>query len=455
MKKMKTHTEDPPERDVTKRSAAEKTEPADDAMGAVETTAEQLDFSAVEMTEEELDFSAIETPEELRPHEGAPGEDAAEDAAVADAVADDAPPAAPLPAPLDRERPAREPLIARVWWVVGAIVLAAAVIAAGAFVLTNAQSRTTVPGVIGRSVGEAQAAIAQAGLTSRVVENRFSTEPVGRVLEQKPGAGVEMSRGEVVDLVVSAGTEEMIMPDVVGDGLTLARGILEARGLVLQVENITSEEASDTVLSTIPSPGSTVRTGDVIHVQVAAPFSGSVTLRPFNMQGLTFVIDPALVPNGAASDTPMEVSRRLRSLLEASGANVHVLRSGVVTTTPDAQRAQNARALNAVAGVGISVAATGPEGRTVTLVSDTGAPRPSLASSMVAQLTTSVPPSVEASAAPDPVLSGTTYPSVRIGLGVLSSPSDTAAFSDPRWADRVAQAIYTALGEAFGERQQP
>ncbi len=422
---------------------------------------------SAERAPEQLDFASMETPEELLPRTEPAitvGDDAEDSASGADAggEADAEGETAPadeiesqlVPA-LDRERPAREPLVSRVWWVLGALLLAALVVGGIALYMVNAESRTVVPNVVGRSVGEAQATIAHAGLTSRVVENRFSTEPIGRVLEQLPGAGVETSRGEVVELVVSAGTEEMVMPDVIGDGLSLARGILEARGLVIEVEYIASEDASDTVLATIPSPGSIVRTGDVIHVQVAAPISGSATLRPFNLQGLTFVIDPALSPAGATSDTSMEVSRRLRSLLEASGATVHVLRSGLVTSTPDAERAQNARAINAVAGIGLSVAATGQEGRTVSLVANTGAPRPSLSSVVANQLSSSVPPSIESSSVTDPVLSGTTYPSVRIGLGVLTSQSDVAAFGDPRWADRVAQAIYTALGEAFGERQQP
>ena len=56
-----------------------------------------------------------------------------------------------------------------------------------------------------------------------------------------------------VTVVVSAGTEEFTMPDVVGEGLTLARSQLEQKGLEVQVEPQPSDQPSDTVLGSNPA----------------------------------------------------------------------------------------------------------------------------------------------------------------------------------------------------------
>ena len=77
------------------------------------------------------------------------------------------------------------------------------------------------------------------------------------------------------------------MPDVVGNGLALAKGTLEDRGLIVIVEPVISDTASDTVLSTTPAAGAMVRTGDTVRLQVATSSTPGVDLQPYSLQGVS------------------------------------------------------------------------------------------------------------------------------------------------------------------------
>lgn len=361
-----------------------------------------------------------------------------------------------LPA-LERERPMRARLIPR--WIYGAALafLAVMVSAAGVIWWMAASAQVMVPQVTGVSLAIAQTRLAQAGLEAQVTDRRFSAAPRDEVLSQTPSGGGTLRRGGVVELIVSAGTDEFLMPDVIGDGLALARGTLEARGLAISVEVVASEEPSDTVLSTTPAPGATVRTGDTVVVVVAAPMGGNAGLRPYDLQGTGVIIDPS-PPEGVDSDAAMEVARRLRSLLQASGAEVTMLRSAVDTAPADADRAIAARAATATVSIGLFTDPDGPAGRVVSTPS-TGTPDMLQRSNLLASVVTSrlaevAPPVSTAVSTTESVLNATDDPWVRVRLGSATVREDQMTFTDPRWADRVARAIYSALGEVYGTALQ-
>lgn len=362
-----------------------------------------------------------------------------------------------LPA-LERDRPKRPPLISPRVWTILAIAAVAMLLVLAAVVTTTALSRVAVPDVVGVGLGEARTRLERAGLEVEVTEQRFSTEPRDQVLEQDPGPDSQLQKGEVVRLVVSGGSEEFPMPDVVGNGAALAQGTLESRGLVVVVEQVVSEIASDTVLSTTPAAGATVRTGDTVRIQVAASQSPDVTLQPYRFQNFEVVIDAAPTPTGV-SDTPMEVARRLRALLEASGASVTMLRSGGASSTLDADRAKAASEADASVAVGFVVVASGQPGRVVstegTSITGQASPSEAFASRLVTELTVSAPPVSSASGTSDPVLQAARAPWARVLLGAASVREDENNFSDPAWVDGVARATYAAIGKTFGTPSAP
>lgn len=358
-----------------------------------------------------------------------------------------------LPA-LDRERPQRTPLVPRTAYLVVAAAIAVIATVTGVAVWLGAQAAVAAPSVVGLVEGDARIELSRAGLQLIVAERRFSSAPEGQVIEQDPQPGTEVRRGDDIRVVLSAGTEEFVLPDVIGQGLSLATGTLEAKGLFVDVDFVLSDAASDTVLSSTPAPGATVRTGDRVRLQVSSPRDSGLQLRPYRLDGVVLVIDPAPPVPGISNDPTLEVARRLRSLLEASGATVRLLRTGADTSTVDADRAARAKETSYAAGIGITVASGAQPGMvvsTVTSLTASGATSPSiLAAAVESALSSSSAPPRRQDMALDNVFGASDTLWVRVTLGSASSRDDVAAFIDPRWADGIARSLYQAVGQVLG-----
>lgn len=361
------------------------------------------------------------------------------------------------PGPLDRDRPPRRPIVARRVVVSLAAVLVAAIALLVAIPLALNARSVDAPDVVGLDVSVATTRLSRDGLTVQVASERFSDRPKGTVLEQDPPAGEPMDRTEPLLVIVSAGTEEFALPDVIGDGITLARGTLEGLGLVVQLEAVVSDAPSDTVLATTPAPESPVRTGDVVRVQVATPRVDGGELRPYRLEGVTVRLDPA--PVGQGPDITLEVARRLRALLEASGATVTMLRSATDESTTDAARAVRAAESSATLSIGLSLRGGPQAGRLVSSPPSStaviGTASGTFAAEAASRLGSSVPPVERATSTADPVLSAVTEPWVRVVLGSTDARADANSFADPVWSDLVARALYAAVGEVYGQQVSP
>jgi len=363
-------------------------------------------------------------------------------------------PLPPRPAP-ERvgARPRREPLVPP--WVYGVVagILAVAAIALGAQFALHRSVTAEVPDVVGLDVDVARSRILRAGFEFSEGDRRFSVRPDGEVLSQTPASGRQIRRGTTVVVVASGGTEEFSLPDVVGDGITLARGTLEGKGLEVKLVTEASDVAKDTVLSTNPSPGTLVRTGDVVLVTVAATSTVEGTLAPYRFSNTLIVIDPTKATS-AGVDTTLDVARRVRSLLEASGASVIVTRSLADRDTSDVARAGRVANSNATAILGLDVLAKGPGGFAVGTPSTLDAavipPSAQLADALVAALTVNGRAPARLAAPGDALVDAVVAPAARVTLGSLANREDVASMGDPRWADDVARRLYRALGEQYG-----
>jgi len=354
-----------------------------------------------------------------------------------------------------RPRLTRPPFIPT--WVpkAAAVVVGALVVLVLTVMFANSVSRVTVPEVVGLDEKAAQAAASSARLELVSGERRFSGVPAGTVLEQTPAAGSVVRRGETLRIVVSAGTEEFAMPDVTGSTLAAARTTLEEKGLEVRVESEPSQQPSDTVLATNPSPGVMVQTGSIVRVTVASPAAGGEVLVPLDLQGVSVTIDPAVTPEGQ-TDIALEVARRLRSLIEASGGTVATTRSMTDTGTAASAQVRTRRAKEASASVAIGiVVAENDEKGLEALYPLTGTsaivePSRTLATGIATKLVASGLPASASTTATDPVLAATSAPWTRVKLGSVSAAEDITNFRDPRWADGVARAIYNAVAEIYG-----
>ena len=90
----------------------------------------------------------------------------------------------------------------------------------------------SVPNVVGMTQDQAQTALTQQGLTLGTVTAReSSTVDAGKVISQDPSAGVSLSRGTKVNIVISTGMGQVQVPDLSGMSAAEAERALSAAGL--------------------------------------------------------------------------------------------------------------------------------------------------------------------------------------------------------------------------------
>lgn len=345
------------------------------------------------------------------------------------------------------------------WYAAGGFVLAVIALAViVAVVLRTSQVR--VPDITGATSAAAKERLAGVGLKMQVTDRLFSaTVPLDAVIAQRPQPGTVVAGGSVVQVSVSGGSESYAMPDVVGMTTADAKKVLAARGLRVTIDTTASDKPAGTVIASFPSAGVIVTTSDPVRITVAAGQGSTSLLLPTNLSNLTFVLDPAPVP-GVLGDVTMDVARRVRALIEASGGRVVVTRSpnDASAAITSMSRLTTAKSAGAIALVGFSVAASGSGGILVASVPSTTTTQPfyiratELSTQVTNQLKQAVPNVRATVDSNDSILMNTGTAAVRVQLGSASDSNDKVTFTDPDWADKVARAIYKALGQLYGQK---
>jgi eukaryotic-like serine/threonine-protein kinase len=102
-----------------------------------------------------------------------------------------------------------------------------------------------VPSLVGRTVNEATAALADRDLALRVEENHRPDDKieVGKVMQQEPEAGVTSRRQRTVRVWISSGPKRTIVPPLVGQNERAAQSSLQQQGVV--VSSVSEFRSSD------------------------------------------------------------------------------------------------------------------------------------------------------------------------------------------------------------------
>lgn len=163
-------------------------------------------------------------------------------------------------------------------------------------ILTVSSGReiTEVPSVVGLSLEDASRTLSDAGLSmsDSVEEEESSADNTGRVTQQNPPAGSQLSRGSRVTVTVGTGPRMIRVPsNLVGQDIEDVRSTLDAMGFNVQVENVDSTETDGQVLS-VSDEGNEI------------PADSTVTVRVSNGQ---LIVAPDLV-----RQTPEEAEEALR-----------------------------------------------------------------------------------------------------------------------------------------------
>jgi serine/threonine-protein kinase len=149
------------------------------------------------------------------------------------------------------------------------VVLALALLGVGAWALLGGETNTvTVPDVVGEKLKAAQTQLEDAGFEVEV-ETQTSEERKNTVLTQDPIGETEAEEGSTVTLVVSAGPEQVEVPDVVGLSEQTAIDQVQEEGLRVEIERIDSDQAAGTVIETDPAGGTLVDVGSTVVLSVS------------------------------------------------------------------------------------------------------------------------------------------------------------------------------------------
>ena len=124
----------------------------------------------------------------------------------------------------------------------------------------------------GMQKSTAETKLSSVGLKLGVVTEEYSSQPIGQVIGQDPRAGTKISKGQVVDLVISKGERprKVAVPSLVGGAEASAKEAIKNRGLT--VGSVTKEESSQaagTVVRQSPAAGSEVEEGTSVDLVLA------------------------------------------------------------------------------------------------------------------------------------------------------------------------------------------
>jgi beta-lactam-binding protein with PASTA domain len=141
--------------------------------------------------------------------------------------------------------------------------------------VSTGPSAVDVPNLLDLSLDEARSLILASGLTLGDISFEVSpVVPADTVLSQNPMPGITVESGSRIDITVSAGTDAIEMPDVVGRSEADALFQLGQAGF-LSEQIIVEERSSDTVLEgfvigTVPEAGNQVASTSTITILVSS-----------------------------------------------------------------------------------------------------------------------------------------------------------------------------------------
>ena len=159
--------------------------------------------------------------------------------------------------------------------------------------VSKGPQRVSVPGVVGQKRDDAVAALKKAGLVAAVFSVP-STEQQGVVVAQDPQAGSKAPKGSRVRLNVSQGAPaatpttattaggtssatgttapaatSVAVPNLVGQKQLAAQRRLQKLGLRVRTVYVPSTKPQGTVVAQRPAPGSTVKSGSRVRINVS------------------------------------------------------------------------------------------------------------------------------------------------------------------------------------------
>ncbi len=138
--------------------------------------------------------------------------------------------------------------------------------------VSSGPAQVHVPDLTGQSQTGAEAALSTNGLVLGTVSQQVSTSQTpGTVLSQSPQAGSSVRTGTAVNLTLAKASNEVAVPNVVGQSEAQAAAALGGAGFVPSVVNVTTTDPSQVglVVKQSPTAGRRARKGSTVTLTVA------------------------------------------------------------------------------------------------------------------------------------------------------------------------------------------
>ena len=109
----------------------------------------------------------------------------------------------------------------------------------------------------------------EVGLGHKIVRQPSADVPKGKVIQQSPGAGEQIPKGNKVTLVISEGPPQVTVPNVVGMSQSEAEALLSSKGLQADAHTVPNDQPEGTVVAQSPNPDELVDVDTVVRINIA------------------------------------------------------------------------------------------------------------------------------------------------------------------------------------------
>lgn len=192
--------------------------------------------------------------------------------------------------------------------------------------VARGELQAEMPDVTGLQSQQALARLRAAGFKPRA-QPVASRQPRGLVLRQVPDPGTELPKGSTAVVIVSSGTQQARIPDVVGLLVAEATTRLTQAGFRTQVTRVQASEPAGTVVEQAPQGGATAARGRIVRINVSrGQTSTSTTV-------VTTTTTSAARPT--VPDTVGQDEATATSTLQGAGFRVRVVEQTVADASQD------------------------------------------------------------------------------------------------------------------------
>lgn len=149
-------------------------------------------------------------------------------------------------------------------------------------------AEVTVPNVESLNIKEANQTLKDAGLIMRIIAQQPDEQiEKDSVISQNPTKGQKVKKGREVKVIISTGTEEQKVPNLIGYNVNEAEVLLKNKGLKIGIsETFDEKHAENEVISQNPEAGSRVANGSKVNVVISKGAEKKRIVMP-NLVGLS------------------------------------------------------------------------------------------------------------------------------------------------------------------------